>query len=378
MKSRYNCIDEFNIFDFNGSKPYKIEKPIRLIELFAGYGSQAMAIKRLCSEFKHPYELYKISEWEVNAVKSYQALHSNDNYDYAANLTKNELIKQLIKWGISIDGKTPYQKDKIQKRPDSWLKEVYNSFISTNNIGGITNIHESDLEIKDTEKYEYIMTYSFPCQDLSNVGMKKGMKKGKQTRSGLLWEVERLLDECEELPQILLMENVPQVHGIKNKPDFDLWCNKLTHLGYVNFWQDMNAKDYGIPQNRNRTIMIFILNADHGSYKFEEPIGLKYTLYALLEENADEKYYLSDKMLDCFQEISRKKKNSLFHRNEKFISNFKNETNAISKTITTRLSGRVEAQYISNRNNEETRRYLYERKRRRENKDKIADTDRMR
>ncbi|OUC52460.1 hypothetical protein B7939_00615 [Eggerthia catenaformis] len=375
MRNKEYCyFDEFNIFDFDNSKPYRIEKPIRLIELFAGYGSQAMAIKKLCQQFNHPYELYKISEWEINAVKSYKALHTSDDKDYTSGLTKDDIVNQLIKWGISIDGKNLYPKNKIEKRTLNWLKRVYNSFISTNNIGSITSIHASDLEIKDTNKYEYIMTYSFPCQDLSSIGLKQGMSKEKQTRSGLLWEVERLLDECIELPQILIMENVTQVHNFKNKHDFDKWCNKLTDLGYINFWKDMNASDYGIPQSRNRTIMISILNADYGSYRFEKPTQLKMILEDILEKNVDEKYYLSEKMLDCFLEISRRNKNSSFHRYEKFMRNFNDDRKIISSTITTRTSGRVKAQYISNKSNEETRKYLNERKRRKENKNKIINT----
>ena len=80
----------------------------------------------------------------------------------------------------------------------------------------IVNAKGSDLGIADTDKYCYIMTYSFPCQDLSNAGLQKGMDRGSGTRSGLLWEVERLLKETAELPQVLPMENVPQAIGKQN------------------------------------------------------------------------------------------------------------------------------------------------------------------
>lgn len=144
---------------------------------------------------------------------------------------------------------------------DKYAVQSYNAIHNTNfSTTDITQIHATDLGITDTDRYCYIMTYSFPCQDLSNAGLQKGMKKGSGTRSGLLWEVERLLRECKELPQILLMENVPAVHGTKNKADFDKWLDCLKELGYKNFWQDLNAKNYGIPQNRQRCFMLSYLN----------------------------------------------------------------------------------------------------------------------
>ena len=141
------------------------------------------------------------------------------------------------------------------------------------------------------------MTYSFPCQDLSLAGKQKGMSKGNNTRSGLLWEVERILDECKgNLPQILLMENVPQVIGSKNIKDFDLWRKKLESLGYSNYAQLLNAKNYGIPQNRNRCFMISILGNYY--YDFPKKQKLELKLKDMLEDKVDEKYYLSQQMIN--------------------------------------------------------------------------------
>ena len=136
------------------------------------------------------------------------------------------------------------------------------------------------------------MTYSFPCTDLSVAGKMKGMKKGSGTRSGLLWEVERLLKEMDEKPQVLLMENVPQVHGKKNKEDFQSWISFLESVGYMNYWQDLNAKNYGVAQNRNRCFMISLLG--NYSYDFPRPIPLKKKLKDYLEDNVDEKYYINN------------------------------------------------------------------------------------
>lgn len=154
----------------------------------------------------------------------------------------------------------------------------------------------------DTENYCYIMTYSFPCQDLSLAGQQKGMEKGSGTRSGMLWEVERLLDECKEigdLPQILLMENVPEVIGTNNVKHFAEWLKKLESLGYHCYWQVLNAKDYGVPQNRERCFMVSILGDYY--YDFPQKIKLEHKLKDLLENDVDEKYYLSDKAINGIQ-----------------------------------------------------------------------------
>lgn len=142
----------------------------------------------------------------------------------------------------------------------------------------------------------YLLTYSFPCTDLSVAGKQAGMPKGGGTRSGLLWEVERILTEIRdsngELPQILFMENVPQVHGKKNMADFQKWLDFLECLGYTNYWQDLNAKNYGVAQNRNRCFMFSFLG-DY-SYDFPEPIPLEKRLKDYLEDNVDEKYYINN------------------------------------------------------------------------------------
>ena len=126
------------------------------------------------------------------------------------------------------------------------------------------------------------------------------MSKGSGTRSGLLWEVERILTEIRdgggELPQILFMENVPQVHGKKNIDDFEKWLEFLESLGYTNYWQDLNAKNYGVAQNRNRCFMFSFLG--NYSYNFPEPIQLKKKLKDYLEDNVDEKYYINNEKAD--------------------------------------------------------------------------------
>lgn len=217
----------------------KIDKPIRLIELFAGVGSQAKALSRLGANFEH----YRVCEFDKYCINSYNAIHGTD-------------------------------------------------FVTSD----ITKINANDLGIVDTDKYCYIMTYSFPCQDLSLAGKQKGMAKGENTRSGLLWEVERLLNECTELPQILLMENVTQVHGTKNKEHFDEWLAFLESKGYKNYWKDLNAKNFGIPQNRNRCFMVSVLG--EYSYEFPEEFPLALRLKDMLEDSVDEKFYISNEKIN--------------------------------------------------------------------------------
>lgn len=201
---------------FDGTNPLKVTKPLRLIELFAGIGAQAKALENLGVEFEH----YRICEFDKYAVASYNAIHGTE--------------------------------------------------FTTSDI---TKIHAADLGIVETDKYEYIMTYSFPCTDLSTAGKQQGMSRGSKTCSSLLWEVERILKETKELPQILLMENVPNVLSLKNSADFFEWCRFLEGLGYTNKYAILNAKDFGIPQNRKRCYMLSWLGDFY--YDFPEKIPMK-------------------------------------------------------------------------------------------------------
>lgn len=223
---------------FDGSQPLKITKPIRLIELFAGIGSQAKALERLGVEFEH----YRVCEFDPYAVTSYNAIHGT-------NFEPSDIT--------------------------TWQGE--------------------DLGVCDVDRFTYLLTYSFPCQDLSLAGRQNGMQEGSETRSALLWEVKRLLEETKELPQILVMENVPQVASGDNRSEFFKWINFLEELGYSSKWQILNSKDYEVPQNRDRCFMVSWLGDYY--YDFPPPKPLKKVLRDLLlpEDEIDEKYYLSEK-----------------------------------------------------------------------------------
>lgn len=280
---------------------YKITKPIRLIEFFAGIGSQYKALKLLTDKVEH----YKICEWAYNSIIGYNAIHCKDNTDYSEGKTKEEMIARIT--GISTNYSDPLTLEQLNKKPIEWIKSAYNNCIATKNLINIMDVKGEDLEIVDTDKYDYIISYSFPCQDLSLAGLKKGMKVSQAqggTRSGLLWEVERILDELNalgknHLPRVLLMENVPEVVSVNNIKDMQKWESKLMTLGYRNHIKILNAKDFGIPQNRRRCFMISILtdNGDDG-YTFPTPIPLKYRLKHMLQNDVDEKFYLTQRAID--------------------------------------------------------------------------------
>ena len=153
----------------------------------------------------------------------------------------------------------------------------------TNNLGDICKIDPKDIPQHD------LFTYSFPCQDLSVAGKQAGLGEG--TRSGLLYECEKIIECCR--PKYLLLENVKNLVGKKFKADFDKWLEYLEGLGYTNYWQVLNAKNYGVPQNRERVFVISILG-EHEPFEWPTPIPLEKCIADILEDEVDEKYYLPD------------------------------------------------------------------------------------
>lgn len=296
-------MEQISLFD--GTEKFKITKPIRLIELFAGYGSQALALKYLGVPFEH----WKICEWTLKSTQAYKDLHfENDNNDYSKDLSVEYLIDYLFEKGVSQNYSEPMAKEQIKRLGEEKIRTAYNNIIATHNLVSICNAKGEDLNIVDTDKYDYIMTYSFPCQDLSLAGKGLGMAKGSETRSGLLWEVERLLDELfnrggqQALPKLLLMENVPEVIGTNNIKHFAKWLEKLEKLGYKNKWKCLNGKDFEIPQNRERCFMVSML----GDYYYEFPVAkpLQLKLKDILEEHVDESFYLSEKAVKGIEQTS--------------------------------------------------------------------------
>ena len=150
-------MDQISMFDLM-YPTFKVTNPVRLIELFAGVGSQAMALRNLGVPFEH----YLMSEWEMHATASYKAIHmTDDNIDYSADMSSEEVIQALTKLGISVDGKKPLTEQQIRSHSysDEWRRECYNNIRATHNLVNICAMHGKDLQIVEPEKYTYLLTY---------------------------------------------------------------------------------------------------------------------------------------------------------------------------------------------------------------------------
>jgi len=269
-------------------------KKINLIEFFAGVGAQHMALRYL-GLTKKDYNIQSIVEWQFDSILEYYELHKDHirhrDYDYSKGISVDKLVDYFVRVGVSLDYNKPASRVGLKRRGEDDLRKCYNAIIKTNNLVNIMNVRGEDLYIVDKDKNEYLITYSFPCQDLSNAGIGKGMKRDTGTRSGLLWEVERILNECENLPQTLVMENVPAIHNKNNIEEFEKWQKALNEMGYTNYISDLVGTDFGVPQKRKRTFMVSVLNDRDFNFP-EVDIDLK-PLEMFLDKYVDEEYYLS-------------------------------------------------------------------------------------
>lgn len=225
----------------------KAVRKLRVFEAFAGIGAQASALNRIGVN----YEIVGTSEWFVNALECYAALHCSKTPEPDVPESRKALLDYLSKFTFSNDSVTPAKIDKV---PLSKLKKLYRLNKLCKNYGSIAQIDPRNLPNMD------LLVYSFPCQDLSTGGLGKGMGKGSGTRSGLLWEVERILKGLareKRLPEFLLLENVPAIKAQSFQKDLGLWLSFLESLGYRN--DDLmllNALDFGVPQDRCRAFIV--------------------------------------------------------------------------------------------------------------------------
>lgn len=231
-------------------------KKIKVFETFSGIGAQAKALKNL----NFDYEIVATSDWFINAILAYDAIHCK-NIEVEVP-SYEEQIKYLEKFTFSKDSVKPC-KD-ISKLSKKEIEKLYIANIRTKNLGAITEIHSNMIPDHD------LLTYSFPCQDLSTGGKTQGMSKGSGTRSGLLWEIERILGELkseERLPKYLLMENVKAILAQSNAKDFEMWQKFLNSLGYDNEVMVLSGIDFGVPQDRERCFMVSVLNGKADVYR---------------------------------------------------------------------------------------------------------------
>ena len=220
------------------------ENPLRIVTLCSGYDSQLMAIRNLGI----PYECVGWSEIDKYAIRAHDAVFPE---------------------------------------------------IADRNLGDMTKIDWSKVEDFD------LLFYSTPCTDFSNAGKQAGGEEGSGTRSSILWWTRYAI--IQKKPKYLVMENVKALVSDKFRPLFLKWCDELTSYGYTNFAQVLNAKDYGIPQNRERIFVVSIRG--EAWFTFPQPVELKLRLKDMLEEKVAEKYYLPQEKVDQFiKELDDEKK----------------------------------------------------------------------
>lgn len=206
------------------------------------------------------------------------------------------------------------------------------------NLGDITKVNTSTLP-NDID----LITYGFPCQDISQAGKQKGFtdENGEHTRSGLFFEALRIIQDAK--PKYAIAENVKALVGKKFKTEFNIVLDCLEKAGYNNFYKVLNAKDYGIPQNRERVFIVSIRkDIDDNSFVFPQPFELKTRLKDLLEDDVDEKYYLKgSKLFFINNSLEQEAKGNGFR-----FKPYVKENADLAKTITTRAGGRMDDNFI--------------------------------
>lgn len=270
---------------------------ITVNELFSGIGAQVSALERLGI----PCEIKHTSDIDHNAVLAYASIHCGLTEElintYTEYPTREEMARQLteINLGYDFQKNKPYNWYRFVNSKSKELEKYWLANKLSRNLGDISKLEHLD--------YADFWTYSFPCTDISVAGKQEGIKQG-QTRSGLLYEVQRLLEKADKmlaLPKYLMLENVKNLVGKKFKPQFDEWVAWLDELGYNTYWRVLNAKDYGVPQNRERVFAISIRkDIDDGKFELPQPFDNGVRLKDVLEDNVDEKYYLTDTMIRGF------------------------------------------------------------------------------
>ena len=243
---------------------YNKENPLRVATLCSGYDSQCLALNRL-------KEVYP-------------------DFDY-----------ELVAWA-EFD---PENKAPLEKQPAVIAHNALFPQWADRNYGDMTKIDWEQVPDID------LLFYSTPCQSISAAGLQHGFAEGSGTRSSIIWNVRDAV--IAKRPKYLCLENVKAMVSGKFVGMFNLWQRELERLGYANFAQVLNAKDYGVPQNRERIFLVSIRMdeldglAGNVRFNFPKPFPLERRLKDVLEEKVDEKYYLSDKMLEYFNRVDSDK-----------------------------------------------------------------------
>ena len=271
---------------------------ITVNELFSGIGAQVSALERLGI----PCEIKHTSDIDHNAVLSYASIHCGLTEElintYAEYPTREEMARQLteINLGYDFQKNKPYNWYRFVNSKSKELEKYWLANKLSRNLGDISKI--------DKLEYADFWTISFCCQDISNAGKMKGFKLGSNTRSSLLWDNIKLLKQAVDsnnAPKYVMFENVKNLVSKKFMSDFNDLLDVLNELCYNTYWKVLNAKDYGVPQNRERVFAISIRkDIDDGKFEFPQPFDNGVRLKDVLEDNVDEKYYLTDTMIRGF------------------------------------------------------------------------------
>jgi len=260
---------------------------LKVVEAFSGIGSQAEALKNINVE----YDISAIIEWEVTALFAYDIMHNGpQNLKEYRFHTKQSLVRELSKYNLSASGKEIITERALSAMPMNQLRGIIAAIERTNNLIDISAVGAEDLP-DDLD----VLTYSFPCQDLSISSFWhnnfSGIDKDADNRSSLLWQVERILQEyCnieKSLPKFLLMENVSAILSNRHIKNFNLWQGFLEGLGYINKVYTLNAKNFGIPQDRERTFLISVLAEDEKKSQAVENYFFENNLENVYREHND-------------------------------------------------------------------------------------------
>lgn len=265
---------------------------LRINTLCSGIGAQERGIE---NTGLFDLEVVATSEINKDAVVSYAAIHNGLTNEYIKSYNDYPSIDDMrqyltdINLGYEPEKDKKYDWYKSGKKFEENIKKYWLACKLNNNLGDICNVEE--LPEAD------LWTLSFPCQSISVAGKLKGMSPDSGTRSSLVWQTIRLLKKAQEnntLPKYMLLENVKNLVGKRFIKDFDTFNDLVSEFGYNVYWKIINAKDTGIPQNRERVFALYIRkNIDSGKYTFPIPFDNGLRLKDVLDENVDESYYIN-------------------------------------------------------------------------------------
>lgn len=318
-------------------------------ELFSGIGCQRRGIE---NSNLFDVEVIATSDIDKEAVVSYATIHHGLTKEMIDTYPNYPLREEMAQYLMDINLGFEPEKDKyfdwfkLAKRKSNDIEKYWLACKLTKNLGDISRIEELP--------YADFWTCSFPCQSISIAGKMKGLSPDSETRSSLLWQNIKLLKKAKEsntLPKYIMFENVKNLVSKKFIGDFNSLLDILDELGFNSYWSVINGKDCGVPQNRERCFVISIRkDIDNGAYIFPKPFDNGIRLKDVLEENVEDKYYISrektEKFLENFDGSNFNTKTSLG-----FLGNVNREdfgtgyaggvwnVNNISPTITTCQGG---------------------------------------